>query len=73
MSIKRIIMLGATGSIGINSFDVIKNLGTDFQVVGAACHSNAKELIRLGNLFNIPNLAVSGMQVDDPRIIHDRS
>lgn len=68
MSIKRIIMLGATGSIGISSFDVIKNLGTDFQVVGAACHSNAKELIRLGDLFNIPNLAVSGMQVDDPRI-----
>lgn len=68
MSLKRIIILGATGSIGINSFDVIKHLGADFQIVGAACHTNVNELIRLGDLFNIPNLAVSGTQVEDSRV-----
>ena len=68
MSIKRIIVLGATGSIGINSFDVIKNLGDNFQVVGASCNSNVNELTRLADLYNIPALAVSGMQVNNPRI-----
>ncbi len=68
MSIKRIIILGATGSIGINSFDVVKNLGPDFQIVGAACHSNVNELIRLAESFHIPHLAVSGKDVSDSRI-----
>ncbi|MFW5727020.1 MAG: 1-deoxy-D-xylulose-5-phosphate reductoisomerase [Spirochaetia bacterium] len=68
MSIKRIIILGATGSIGINSFDVVQNLGSSYQIVGAACHSNVQELLRLGKLYNIPNLAVSGKEIDDQNI-----
>ena len=68
MSIKKIIILGATGSIGINSFDVVKNLGAGYQIVGAACHSNLNELIRLAESFHIPHLAVSGKEVSDPRI-----
>ena len=68
MSIKRIIILGATGSIGINSFDVVQNLGSSYQIVGAACHSNVQELLRLGELYTIPNLAVSGKNVTDQKI-----
>ena len=68
MTIKRIIILGATGSIGLNSLDVIKNLGVSFQIVGAACHSNVKELLKLSEAFQIPNLAVSSKRVNDDRI-----
>src|SRR6056297_2269467 len=68
MAIKRVIILGATGSIGLNSFDVIKNLGSSFQIVGAACHKNVVELLRLAEEFQVPNLAVSSKRVDNGRI-----
>lgn len=68
MALKRIIILGATGSIGLNSFDVIKNLGSSFQVVGAACHSNVMGLLKLAEEFQIPNLAVSSKRVDNDQI-----
>ncbi|MCF7914084.1 MAG: 1-deoxy-D-xylulose-5-phosphate reductoisomerase [Spirochaetaceae bacterium] len=68
MTIKRVIILGATGSIGLNSFDVIKNLGSSFQIVGAACHANVDELLRLAEEFQVPNLAVSSKRVDNGRI-----
>ncbi|MFO7729204.1 MAG: 1-deoxy-D-xylulose-5-phosphate reductoisomerase [Spirochaetia bacterium] len=68
MAIKRIIILGATGSIGLNSFDVVKNLGSSFQIVGASCHSNVKDLLKHAELFQIPNLAVSSKRVDNERI-----
>src|SRR6056297_2367962 len=68
MAIKRVIILGATGSIGLNSFDVIKNLGSSFQIVGAACHANVNELLRLAEEFQVPNLAVSSKRVDNGRI-----
>lgn len=37
---KKIVILGSTGSIGVNSLKVIKELGADYSVVGLAAGSN---------------------------------
>lgn len=42
---KKVIVLGSTGSIGINTLDVISNYPEKFKVVGLAVNSNTKKLI----------------------------
>lgn len=42
---KRVIVLGSTGSIGINALDVISNYPEKFRVVGLSANSNTKKLI----------------------------
>lgn len=43
---KRIAILGSTGSIGVNALDVISQVSGQFQVVGLAAHSNGALLER---------------------------
>lgn len=68
MKEKRIIVLGATGSIGTNCFDAVRNLGTGYTVVGASCHAKTEELLKLAEEFSVPNLAVSGTEAEHPGI-----
>ncbi|MGC9313734.1 MAG: 1-deoxy-D-xylulose-5-phosphate reductoisomerase, partial [Sediminispirochaetaceae bacterium] len=68
MNEKRIIVLGATGSIGINCFDAVRNLGNGYRIVGASCHSRVDELLNLAREFDVAGLAVSGHEASDPRI-----
>ncbi len=42
---KRVLIFGSTGSIGMNTIEVLKNL-KDFKVVGLATHSNYKLLVK---------------------------
>ncbi|HET6617708.1 MAG TPA: 1-deoxy-D-xylulose-5-phosphate reductoisomerase [Gemmatimonadota bacterium] len=44
---ERLIVLGATGSIGASALDVVTELGDRFHVVGLACHARWKELATL--------------------------
>lgn len=48
---KRIIVLGSTGSIGTNALDVIARHPREFSVVGLAAHSNVKLLARQARKF----------------------
>ncbi|MBI4376394.1 MAG: 1-deoxy-D-xylulose-5-phosphate reductoisomerase, partial [Elusimicrobia bacterium] len=43
---KKVAILGSTGSIGVNALNVIARMAGEFEVVGLAAHSNAKELAR---------------------------
>ena len=55
---KRIIVLGSTGSIGANALDVIARHPREFSVVGLAAHSNAELLARQAKRFRPKVVAV---------------
>ena len=44
---EKLIVLGATGSIGASALDVVTELGDRFHVVGLACHARWQELAAL--------------------------
>ncbi len=48
---KRIVILGSTGSIGRNTLKVIASLGEKFSVVGLSAYSNVPTLLRQAKLF----------------------
>ena len=56
---KKILVLGCTGSIGTSTLDIINNLGNDFSVCGLQCHSNGDKLSELGNKYKCPTLLTS--------------
>ena len=51
---KRILVLGATGSIGAAALDVIRSHPDDFRVAGLAVRSRSDEAERLGREFSAP-------------------
>ena len=51
---KRILVLGATGSIGTAALDVIRSHPDDFRAAGLAVRSRADEAERLGRAFGAP-------------------
>ena len=57
---KRIAVLGATGSIGRNSLDVISRNRDDFEVVLLCAHSSRSELEKLSNLWPAAICVLSG-------------
>ena len=42
---KRISILGSTGSIGVNALSVIDNLQDEFKIIALSAHKNGKLLI----------------------------
>ncbi len=48
---KRIAILGSTGSIGTSALDVISKMPNDFRVAGLAAHSNASALAKQAKKF----------------------
>lgn len=62
MKKKRVIILGATGSIGRSTFDVIRNLthgGHDFTIVGLSCRSRVEECLSYAEEFGVPYVAAT--------------
>jgi len=53
---KKILVLGATGSIGTNTINIAQNMSSEFQICGLQAHSNEDKLNQLGQLFNCPTL-----------------
>ncbi len=53
---KKIILLGATGSIGQSTINLVEKNPDKFQIVGASAHSNFSELERIAAKLNIPHL-----------------
>lgn len=60
MDIRRIIILGATGSIGQNSLAVCGELPERLKVVGLSAHNSPAALKALGEEWGITQLALSG-------------
>ena len=51
---KRIVILGATGSIGCQTLDVVRSHPDRFEVVGLACNSSCDRLIQQITEFDVP-------------------
>ncbi|MEM9345039.1 MAG: 1-deoxy-D-xylulose-5-phosphate reductoisomerase [Planctomycetota bacterium] len=59
---RRLIVLGSTGSIGVNTLSVVDHLsrnGIEIGVVGLAAQSSTKSLIEQATRFNVRHLAVA--------------
>ena len=56
---KRVLVLGCTGSIGTNTLDIINNMNSDFAVCGLQAHSNKEKLEELSKKYNCPFLLTS--------------
>lgn len=53
---KKVLVLGCTGSIGSSTLDIINNMSSDFCVCGLQAHSNAEKLGELGSTYKCPTL-----------------
>lgn len=56
---KKVLVLGCTGSIGSSTLDIINNMSEDFCVCGLQAHSNKDRLNELSVLYNCPSLLSS--------------
>jgi len=53
---KKVLVLGCTGSIGSNTIEIIKNMSSDFSICGLQAHSSKEKLEELAGEFNCPSL-----------------
>lgn len=51
---KKVLVLGSTGSIGTSTLDIIRNMSDDFCVAGISANSNKSKLAELQNEFHCP-------------------
>ena len=56
---KRILVLGCTGSIGTSTLEIVRNMGDDFQICGLTAHSNKERLSALTTEFNCKSVLTS--------------
>jgi len=60
---RRVIVLGSTGSIGVNTLEVVahlRRLGHDLEVVGLAAGHNADRVVEQAERFGVKHLAMAG-------------
>lgn len=55
---KKILILGSTGSIGKQTLDVIKKFPKDLEVVGLACYSQAHLILKQAKGFNVKRILI---------------
>ena len=55
---KRLSILGSTGSIGTQTLDVVDKLNKDFEVVYLSAHTNEERLIEQAKAYNPQDLAI---------------
>ncbi len=60
MNRKKVIILGCTGSIGLNTADIIRSLPERFEIAALSANTREKELIALADEFKVKNIALSG-------------
>ncbi|HZP84935.1 MAG TPA: 1-deoxy-D-xylulose-5-phosphate reductoisomerase [Chthonomonadaceae bacterium] len=51
---KRLVILGSTGSIGTQTLDIVKRLPGRFQILGLAANNNVKLLAEQADSFDVP-------------------
>ncbi|HTX71894.1 MAG TPA: 1-deoxy-D-xylulose-5-phosphate reductoisomerase, partial [Rectinemataceae bacterium] len=67
---KRVIVVGATGSIGRQTLDVLGAHPELFSVVALCSHTDEAGLLLAASRFPGASLALSGAEAGDPRIAH---
>ena len=55
---KNILLLGSTGSIGVNTLSVVENFKDDFNVVGICANKSIDKILEQTKLFNIENVYI---------------
>ena len=55
---KRLVILGSTGSIGTQVLDVVRRLPNPFEIVGLAANNNTELLAQQAREFQVPNVCV---------------
>jgi 1-deoxy-D-xylulose-5-phosphate reductoisomerase len=59
---KRLVILGSTGSIGTQALDIARRLPGRFQIVGLAANGNAELLASQANEFQVPYVSIGNEQ-----------
>lgn len=54
--------MGATGSIGTSTLDIIRNHRDEFELAGIAAHTDSEGIQRIAEEFSIANTFLSGIQ-----------
>ena len=62
---KKILVLGCTGSIGTNALAIAENMPEDFEVCGIQAHSNKEKLEELSKKYNCPSLLTCENNTED--------
>ena len=62
---KRVAIIGVTGSIGLQAIDIIENNPDKFTLSLISSHTNSDALIRLANRFKVPVVCFSGVNPPD--------
>ena len=68
MNRKKVIILGCTGSIGLNTVDIIRAMPDSFEVTALSANTREKELVNLAEEFNVQNTALTGRTPSSDRI-----
>ena len=55
----RILLYGATGTIGDSVFKVVKNNANKIKIVAATCNTNYKKLANLKKKYNIEKIGIN--------------
>lgn len=58
-SVKRIHVLGCTGSIGTNTLDVLQHLGAGYEIVGLAASRSVESVIDQARQFDVRHIAMA--------------
>ena len=68
---KKIVLLGATGSIGTQTIDVVKHHRDEFQIVAIAAGNNIAKLEEL--LIDLPDVhTINGAQADAAKQLQEK-
>jgi len=57
--VKRVALLGATGSIGTSTLQVISEQADKFRLVLATANSNQQQLLSIADTFNVPDIVLT--------------
>lgn len=68
-TMQNIVLLGATGSIGEQTLDIVRNNHGLFKVVGMSAHKNEQGLLKLADQFECDRLFLAGTDSQDSRIV----
>jgi len=68
MGKKRVIILGATGSIGSSTVSLLSSLKDDFQVAAVSAHANEEKLLSIMDQFGTAHAALTGKEPQSERI-----
>ena len=68
---RRIVVLGSTGSIGLQTLDVVRHHSDKLEIVGLAAGTRAKELLVQAKEFNVSHIALGMRNCADGSVLDE--